>query len=220
MAATPFTKNYRDHSNDTGFQFEFFCDKCGNGHRSAFQASTLGVGSKVLKGLGSLFGGGSKLWQAGNAADHMKDGLRGGAWDEAFQKAIEEIRPKLHQCTRCGQWVCPDVCWNDARQLCESCAPDLAEEAAHHQAQIASQQIAEKMRNADLVGDIDVTKPMVGQCPSCKARVAPGTKFCPECGKPTTTAAAAAAGPKFCSGCGGKLTTGSKFCGECGAPSA
>lgn len=213
MANTAFTRNYRDHSNETGFQFEFFCDKCGNGFRSAFQASTLGVGAKVLKGLGSLFSG-SKLWQAGNAAEHVKDGLRGGAWDEAFEKAIAEIKPKFHQCTRCGQWVCPEVCWNAARQLCEGCAPDLAEEAAHHQAQIASQQVADKMRQTDLVADVDVGQAMVGQCPSCQARLSPGTKFCPECGKPTT---AAAAGPKFCSACGKKLAPGAKFCGECGA---
>ena len=44
MSSTTFTNNYRDHSNETGYQFEFFCDKCGNGHRSSFQASALGDG--------------------------------------------------------------------------------------------------------------------------------------------------------------------------------
>lgn len=216
MASIAFTQNYRDHSNDTGYQFEFFCDKCHNGYRSSFKASALGVGSKIAKGLGSLFGG-SKLWQAGTAADHMKDGLRGGAWDKAFKEAIEEIRPKFHQCTRCGNWVCPEVCWNEARGLCEGCAPDLGEEAAHHQAHIASHQIAEKMRSADLVGDVDVTAPMVGQCMHCKARLQPGTKFCAECGKPVTPG-----GPQakkaFCTGCGGPLAPGAKFCGGCGQP--
>jgi hypothetical protein len=215
MTAIQFTRNYRDHSNDTGFQFEFFCDKCGNGYRSSFQASALGVGSKIAKGLGSLFGGNS-LWAAGNAADHMKDGLRGGAWDDAFKKAIEEIRPRFHQCTRCGQWVCPEVCWNEARGLCETCAPDLGEEAAHHQARIASQQIADKMHKVDLVGDIDVTAQMQGSCASCNARLAPGAKFCSGCGKPTLQAAAAKTA--FCSNCGGKLAVGAKFCGECGTP--
>lgn len=211
--AIQFTQNYRDHSNDTGYQFEFHCDKCGNGFRSSFQTSALGVGAKIAKGLGSLFGG-SKLWSAGNAAEHMKDGLRGGAWDSAFEKAINEIKPKFRQCTRCGHWVCPEVCWNEARNLCEGCAPDLAEEAAHHQAQIASQQIADKMRNADLVGNVDVTAPMLAGCPHCQARVAPGAKFCAGCGKPVGAAAAAT---KFCTGCGGKLAASAKFCGDCGA---
>jgi len=214
MASTAFTRNYRDHSNDTGYQFEFECDKCGNGYRSSFQASALGVGAKIAKGIGALFGG--RAWSVGHAADHMKDGLRGSAWDDAFKKAIDEIKPKFRQCTRCGNWVCPEVCWNEARGLCEACAPDLAEEAAAQQAQVAAQQIADKMRNADLVGNIDVTAPMQAGCPHCHARLAPGAKFCAECGKPT--AVAAAAKPAFCTGCGGKLAAGAKFCGECGQP--
>ncbi|HTL32707.1 MAG TPA: zinc ribbon domain-containing protein [Kofleriaceae bacterium] len=217
MAAQAFTRNYQDHSNDTGFQFEFDCDKCGNGYRSTFQSSALGVGSKIAKGLGSFFGG-SKLWSAGVAADYMKDGLRGSGWDDAFKKAIEEIKPKFRQCTRCGQWVCPEVCWNEARNLCEGCAPDLAEEAAHHQANIASQQIASKMHNVDLVGDIDVKAQMLSGCPHCKARIAPGAKFCASCGKPVTQAAAQA--NKFCSGCGTQLQAGARFCAGCGTPAA
>lgn len=212
MGSTAFTRNYSDHSNDTGYQFEFHCDKCGNGYRSSFQASALGVGAKIAKGLGSLFGG--SLWSAGNAAEHMKDGLRGKAWDDAFKRAIDEIRPKFHQCTRCGQWVCPDVCWNEARNLCEGCAPDLAEEAASHQAHIASEQIAQKMRETDLVGNIDVKADMISQCPHCKARVQPGKKFCAGCGKPI---GAAAAKKQFCTGCGAEMAAGAKFCGDCGA---
>jgi hypothetical protein len=216
MTSTPFTKNYRDHSNDTGYQFEFFCDKCGNGHRSSYKASAMGVGARVLKGLGSLFGG--RSYNAGYAADHMKDAMRGQAWDAAFKEAIDEIKPKFHQCTRCGDWVCPDVCWNEARNLCERCAPDLGEEAAAAQADVAAQQVRQKMQDVDLVGDVDVSQPMVGQCPHCQARVQPGVKFCSECGKPVG-GPAATAGPKFCSGCGAKMT-GGKFCGACGAPAA
>ena len=26
--------------------------------------------------------------------------------------AIAEIKPKFRQCTRCGGWFCPEVCWN------------------------------------------------------------------------------------------------------------
>ena len=153
MGAIAFTRNYTDHSNDTGYQFEFHCDKCGNGYRSTFHASALGVGSKIAKGLGSLFGG--SLWAAGQAGEYVKDGLRGAAWDKAFQVATEEIRPRFHQCTRCGHWVCPEVCWNEQRQLCESCAPDLAEEAAANQAQIAAHQAADKMRAVDQVASFD-----------------------------------------------------------------
>jgi len=215
MGATGFTRNYRDHSNDTGFQFEFFCDKCGNGYRSAWQASALGVGSKIAKGLGSLFGG-SKLWGAGVAADHLKDGLRGSGWDDAFKKAIEEIKPKFHQCTRCGNWVCPEVCWNEGRQLCEACAPDLAEEASAAQANIAADQAREKLRAVDQTEGFDPKAEILAGCPHCKARLAAGAKFCASCGKPVVQAAAQ---KKFCTGCGGQLAAGAKFCSGCGAAS-
>jgi hypothetical protein len=213
MAATAFTRNYRDHSNDTGYQFEFFCDKCGNGFRSSFQTSALGVGSKIARGLGALLGG-NRVWAAGVAAGHMKDGLRGKAWDGAFQKAIEEIRPRFHQCTRCGHWVCPEACWNEERQLCEGCAPNLAEEAAHHQANIAASQLADKLRKVDHVAGVDPAAMMLGACPHCKARLQAGKKFCAGCGKPVGSGAARA----FCTGCGAELAAGSRFCGDCGQP--
>lgn len=215
MGSIAFTRNYHDHSNDTGYQFEFFCDKCGNGHRSSFQASALGVGAKLAKGLGSLFGGGGGgLWAAGQASEYMKDGLRGPQWDAAFQKAIDEIRPKFHQCTRCGNWVCPEVCWNEARQLCEACAPDLAEEAAAAQAQISAHQARTKMEQVDQIPDFDPKAQMLSQCPHCKSRLQAGAKFCAGCGKPV----AGPAQKQFCTGCGAQLAAGARFCGGCGAP--
>ena len=35
-----FTRNHSDHSTEAGFQFEFFCDCCGNGFKSTFVASS------------------------------------------------------------------------------------------------------------------------------------------------------------------------------------
>lgn len=213
--AQSFTQNYRDHSNDTGYQFEFFCDKCGNGHRSTFRTSTVGVAGKLFKAAGALFGG-NKLWSAGYAADHLKDGLRGKAWDDAFAEATEEIRPKFHQCTKCGHWVCPEVCWNEARGLCEDCAPDLGEHAAAIQAQVAVEQAWEKARTTDQTEGADLSVKTVSQCPHCKARIAPGAKFCAECGKATGAGA-----PKktFCTECGVERPAAAKFCPSCGAKS-
>jgi len=214
MGAIAFTRNYTDHSNDTGYQFEFHCDKCGNGYRSTFQASTLGVGSKIAKGLGSLFGGG-QLWAAGQAGEYMKDGLRGAAWDKAFTHAIEEIKPKFHQCGRCGRWMCPEVCWNEGRSLCMECAPDLVMEAASAQAHVAKDQIYEKMRNADQTKGIDPTvdASASARCAGCQSVLQPGAKFCAGCGKP---AVAQAAAKQFCTGCGTQMQPGGKFCPGCG----
>lgn len=51
MSAQAFTRNYTDHSNSDGYQFEFHCDKCGNGYRSSFKANRLGVGDSILRRL-------------------------------------------------------------------------------------------------------------------------------------------------------------------------
>jgi RNA polymerase subunit RPABC4/transcription elongation factor Spt4 len=216
MTTQPFTRNHRDHSNDTGFQFEFFCDKCGNGHRSSFQTSGVGLAASMLKAAGSLFGG--SVSRAGWGADHVKDALRGPAWDGAFQKAIEECRPQFRQCTLCGKWVCPEVCWNQARGLCEDCAPDLGEHAAQIQAKVAVEQAWTQAREANQMQNVDVKAPGVAvaaACKKCHAVLPTGSKFCAQCGTPSEVA-----GPKFCAQCGGQLAAGSKFCAQCGKPAA
>jgi hypothetical protein len=214
MATHTFTRNHRDHSNDTGFQFEFFCDKCGNGHRSSFQTSGVGFAASMLKAAGSIFGG--EVYRAGWGADHVKDALRGPAWDTAFQKAIEECRPQFRQCTRCGKWVCPEVCWNQSRGLCEECAPDLGEQAAAIQAQVAVEQAWTQAREGDQLRGVDVKAQVAAvgaACTKCQAALTPGSKFCAQCGTPS-----AVAGPKFCNQCGAELTGGSRFCAQCGKP--
>ncbi|HEY8210350.1 MAG TPA: zinc-ribbon domain-containing protein [Myxococcaceae bacterium] len=210
MTLIQFTRNYSDHSNDKGYQFEFFCDKCGNGFRSSFNASTLGMAASVLQAASSVFGG--FLRGAARGAGAVQDALRGEGWDSAFNEAVTEAKPKFRQCTRCGKWVCPEVCWNEKRSLCESCAPDLAEEAASIQAHVAVEQIGQKMRQADQVGEVDVKAHAVASCPHCRARVEAGQKFCPECGKPVAAQAA------HCTQCGTQLPGTAKFCPGCGAP--
>jgi uncharacterized OB-fold protein len=213
MASIHFTKNFTDHSNDTGFQFEFHCDKCGNGYRSSFVTNKLGMAANLLKAAGSIFGG--SLSSAGWGADHVKDAFRGKAWDDAFADAITEIKPKLKQCTRCGKWVCPEVCWNEKRNLCEECAPDLAEAAAAIQAQVAVEQAWDKARKTDQVEALDMKAQQVSGCPHCGAHIDTGAKFCPECGKAIVTKASGS-----CAKCGTKFTSSSKFCPECGTPRA
>lgn len=209
-----FTRNYTDHSNNEGYQFEFHCDKCGNGYRSSFKNSSLGVGSKLARGLGSLFGGAFSA--AASAGDYMKDGLRGQAWDTAFREATEEIKARFHQCARCGHWICPEVCWNAERGMCTECAPDLEQEATAAQASIAVDQARTAMANVNQIEGFDPKKKhAIGNaatCASCNAQVAAGAKFCASCGKPVAAARA------FCTGCGTQLPSGAKFCSGCGTP--
>jgi hypothetical protein len=210
MSGITFTQNYRDHSNDEGFQFEYLCDKCGNGWRSSFQTNKLGMAAGFLRVAGSLFGGGS-LWAAANAGDKARDVLRGPAWDSAFAAAVTEGKARFKQCSRCGKWVCPEVCWNAERGMCDSCAPKLQQEMAAAQAQAAKDQVWEKARQTDQTGAADLTKKARVACPHCGA-AASGGKFCGECGKPFE-------GPKDqCGKCQAKMAPNAKFCPECGAP--
>src|SRR3954447_17130490 len=111
MSMIEFTANHSDHSNDNGFQFEFHCDKCGNGHMSSFVASKIGVATGFLRAASSLFGGSNLLNNVANAGQYAKDSVRGKARDDAFAAAVAEGKKHFKQCSRCGHWVCPDVCW-------------------------------------------------------------------------------------------------------------
>ncbi|MFO0722719.1 MAG: zinc ribbon domain-containing protein [Myxococcota bacterium] len=203
-----FVQNYDDLSTDRGYQFKFYCDHCHNGYMSAFEASKLGMASELLNAAASLFGG--ALSQAASGAYHVQRAVGGKAHDDALHKAVEEVKGRFKQCTRCGKWVCPEVCWNEARNLCEGCAPDLAQETAAAQAQAQRDQVFEKARATDLVGQVDMKVEAAASCPSCGARTA-GSKFCPECGKPINAKAK-------CGKCGTEMSASSKFCPECGEP--
>jgi hypothetical protein len=212
MTMIQFTRNYTDRSNNYGFQFEFHCDKCRNGHMSPFIANKMGIATGFLRAAGSLFGG--TLSRAAYAGEHVKDALRGGAWDEAYADAVEEGKKHFKHCTRCGQWVCPQACWNEARGLCEECAPNLQEEAAHIQAKVSVEQAWDKARKVDQVESLDMKAhhtAAAAACPHCNARVE-GGKFCSECGKPL------AAAKVHCTQCGTEMKPTARFCGDCGTP--
>lgn len=210
MPMIKLTSNYTDRSNNHGFQFEFNCDKCRNGHMSPFKPNTVGIASSVLKAAGSFFGG--ALSRAAYAGNHVKDALRGKARDDAYLEAVEEAKTYFKNCSRCGKWVCPEQCWNAARGLCEACAPDLAEEAAHIQATVAVDQAREKARKVDQTAGLDMAAQRMVACPHCNARVE-GGKFCPECGKTLTAKSS-------CGKCGAEMGAKAKFCPECGTSRA
>ncbi|HEX5706365.1 MAG TPA: hypothetical protein VFX96_03665 [Pyrinomonadaceae bacterium] len=227
MAMIQFVNNYEDLSTDRGYQFKFNCDKCGNGYMSRFQPSVTGTAGSLLRAAGNIFGGWAS--SAGNSAYELQRAVGGKAHDEALQKAVAEGREHFHQCSRCGRWVCPEVCWNAAAGQCEECAPDYQEEfaASHAQAkaQAAREQLDEKARATDYVAGVDMSAGATAKAPAAvKSQEAAATpsrctscgsemgkaKFCPECGTP-----AKAAHP-CCSSCGHEPEGAPKFCPECG----
>jgi len=209
-----FVANYDDLSTDRGYQFRFHCDKCGNGFLSPFETSLLGTGAGLLRAAGDLFGGAFR--SASNSAYDIQRAVGGKPHDEALQRAVQAGKQHFQQCTRCGKWVCPEVCWNGQAGLCDGCAPKEQEELAAQKAQAAAAQIAAKAHEQNYIADLDFSKGGMVQC-KCGAKMSANTKFCPDCGTPN-----AASQPKahFCSACGAKMEAGVKFCAECGAKSA
>ncbi len=207
MAPIEFTDNYEDLSTESGYQFKFNCERCGNGYMSTWKASKSGMATGLLRGAGSMFGG--FLGSAASGADQLQDLVQGPGHDSALKEAVTEIRPQFTQCKRCGQWVCREVCWNAERGLCVDCAPMAQREISSLQAQITIDQAGEKLRQQDLTEGLDLKAPAVVICPSCGVEN-DGGKFCSECGESLL--------PKTeCSKCGTKFKAGSKFCPECGA---
>jgi hypothetical protein len=207
MAHIEFTDNYEDLSTESGYQFKFNCEHCGNGYMSSWITSKSGMATGLLRGAGSLLGG--ILGSAANSADDLRDLVAGPAHDRALQEAVEEIRPLFVQCKRCGQWVCREVCWNNERGLCTECAPVTQRELGSMQARFTVEQAEEKLRQQDLTEGLNLTAKAVVVCPLCGVENE-GGKFCQECG------ASLSPGVE-CPRCGTKLKPNAKFCPECGA---
>ncbi len=228
MTLIQFVRNYDDLSTDRGYQFKFYCDKCGNGFLTRFQASAMGTAGSLLRAAGDLFGGWAA--SAGNSAYELQRTVGGKAHDEALAGAVAEGKEQFHQCSRCGRWVCPEVCWNANAGQCEECAPDYKEEfaSAHAQAKAdaAREQLHERARQTDYAAQTDMSADAYIQAPAAvemmETPTAPASlcgncgtnmgkaKFCPECGTPAQP-------PKLsCAGCGHQPEGRPKFCPECG----
>lgn len=211
MAKIEFTRNNSDLSTNQGFQFEFYCDRCGTGYRTRFQTSTIGLVSGALDTANSLFGG--ILGQAANLSERARSATWEKAHDEAFEKAMEELKPDFTQCPRCSSWVCRKSCWNNQKGLCKNCAPDLGVEMAAAQSSRtveeiwAHSQMAEKDRG--MLKEESWRAGVRANCPQCNAPLQTNAKFCPECGAKIDA-------KKHCTECGAELAANAKFCAECG----
>ncbi|MGH9279252.1 MAG: zinc ribbon domain-containing protein [Acidimicrobiales bacterium] len=203
-----FTDNVNDLSNQNGFQFEFVCERCGNGYRSPYITNVRERGRGLLRSAGSLFGG--KLAELSGAAEQLDfdRATNSPAKDKAMGEAVEAVQDEFKQCRNCGNWVCVSVCWNDEIGQCLTCSPSVGDVVSAAQAAAQVEQIQAKARDVDWTSELDMTERAKVRCPSCGASVQ-GGKFCPECG-------GALAKKKFCGNCGTEMDASKKFCSECG----
>jgi membrane protease subunit (stomatin/prohibitin family) len=205
-----FVRNYSDQCTDKGYQFEFYCNRCGTGYRTRFKTSTTGALSQALDAAGSLLGG---FFQ--KTAD-LTNRVHSAAWekahDNAFVEAVKEVEGDFLQCPRCQSWVCKDRCWNNSKGLCKDCAPDLGVEMSAAQASHSVEEIwahAQMAEEDKKLSDENWKEVIRASCPKCGASLEKNSKFCPECGEKLVAS-------KHCPECGEKLKPNAKFCINCG----
>ena len=195
-----FTRRYVDRSKNTGFQFEFFCDRCNKGYLTPFRIHALGVVTSIWDATD---------WNKEKEKDFDFDTLKkdvsrlffkGKAWVEAYTNAVEEAQKHFRHCARCLKWVCPKSCYNPRANLCQGCAPLTEAEKAALKAE-------EKRKDGGKSAE-PVDAPRC--CPHC-GKSNPVATFCADCGQKI-------AQDIFCPGCGCKWSTEKrmKFCPRCG----
>lgn len=207
--AIEFTGNYEDLSTDTGFQFKFLCERCGNGYMSSYRSNKLGVAGGFLRGASSFAGG--MLGRGADSAYEIQRAVGGKQHDGALRDAVKEVKPLFEQCRSCGSWLCEQVCWNRGANMCKECAPVTEEVETRVRAQFVATQVNNDQFLEEGRRMSEKGKEVAKNCPDCGSETL-GKRFCPGCGKPAAVAAAA-----FCGECGKRTSPGAQFCGECGA---
>jgi len=193
-------KNFRDVSTSTagvgaGFQFEFFCENCGETWRSPFKpyrrgqlTSLLGQASQLTSEVGGWLNGLSRavtnVYRASRGMGAFANAGASKAGTEAQAEAIALARDRYHQCEGCHKWV-GDECFNERSGLCVAC---VAEKPGAQRGEGAGGALA---------------------CPNCQTP-SQGGRFCHECGFDMAST------HKSCPGCGATLARSARFCGDCG----
>jgi hypothetical protein len=117
-----------DLSTEKGFQWQFCCPRCGEGHLSSFEyydPGTAGLLAKSLKDTGML-------GQLGGAVGELVgktayEAQRRAHREKALRRAVLEARLNFEKCGECLSWSCRDAsCWNADLKRCVQCATDGA----------------------------------------------------------------------------------------------
>ena len=183
--------NYRDLSTSSsdvaaGFQFEFYCEACGETQRSAFQPYRKGQLTGWLNRFTFLLG---DLHKASRASGAFADAGAAGAKADALAEATSAVAALYQHCDRCRKWVGRE-CWNERTDSCKTCAQGAGAAAPGQGGALAPGQAG-------------------SACPNCQAP-SQGGRFCPECGFDMAST------HKSCPGCGALQLRQARFCTDCG----
>lgn len=212
MSEQWFSNNYGDLSVqggvNSGFQFEFYCQRCNDAYRTPFQGYKKAQAAGWLNQASGLLGG--ILGQADDVAAGLSTAGWKSAWDQAFREATERAAQNFKRCARCHSYVCAR-CFNAQVGLCLNCAPDVETEMQQAKAEgmvTGAREVGTAAGYAIGTG-VDTKRDRQLVCPNCKAETH-GAKFCPECGEKLAIVAT-------CPSCGHESPEGTKFCPECGS---
>ncbi len=207
MSEIRLSDNHRDLSTNSGFQFEFFCERCGETWRSPFDRYAAGTFEGLVGAADGLLGG--IFGSARNALNALSTAGYATAKDGGLARACVAARDHFHRCPRCSNNFCND-CWNADEGTCITCVPRLEAAVAAINREAKIERARTVAFDRATVSDADLRARVVS-CPSCHAAVGQG-KFCPECGASVSLTRA-------CSGCGADMPRAAKFCPECGEKS-
>ncbi|WP_344416016.1 hypothetical protein [Pseudonocardia ailaonensis] len=222
----PFTSNITDCSTTDGYQFEFHCQRCGNGFRSRFRHSVTGFGGRLAALGGSILGGeiGSRVEHVGLMAQWNRPSTRGTTNDQRMREASEDVAGEFRQCRGCTDWVCRHFCWDQRVDCCRNCAAAQAPPAygapSYDQGYGTPPQVAPAY-GAQSYPEQYAAQGYGGQAHGAPPAPAPAepTRYCGHCGAEGTGRFCGACGTSYdappCRGCGAPQR-GTPFCQNCG----
>lgn len=167
-----------------GFQFEFFCEKCGESSRSAFRPYRKGQITGWLSRFAFMF---YDLNKASRATGAFAEAGGGSAKAEALAEAMAAAAPMYERCEGCRKWTGRE-CWTGSS--CRDCAAKGGSPGANTSGYGASSGGGATCPNCQ--------SPSEGGrfCHECGFDMASTHKSCPACGVTLPRQA------RFCTDCG------------------
>jgi len=177
-----------------GFQFEFFCESCGDTWKTPFKPYRSGQAAGIFRRFGSLVNEFYKIgavtdmvYKLGRVSGTSVEVAGGKGKAAALEEAQAMAAQRYHRCGSCHSQVCAN-CFDESSGLCNKC--QAAEHGGGGQGGIASAASSTA-------------------CPNCQTP-SQGGRFCHECGFDMAST------HKSCPSCGVTMNRQARFCTDCG----